>query len=83
MALLLGHVVLETLYKGINWSEVSDIPRSHGSALYILLEGSLSLVTGLSVFEMYYPSMGKMLKSKEASQYVILLCVQLLIWFLY
>lgn len=83
VAILLGHMVLETLYKDINWSQVGGPPRSSGSMAYMWLEALVSMMMGSSVFEMYYPSMGKMLKSKEASWCGILICVQLLVWFVY
>jgi hypothetical protein len=81
IVLLIGHIVVETNFRNVNWLQVGH--RHPLAAAYVTLEGLLSAIVGLAIFEMYYPSMSKTLTSNEARYYSITLISQILVWCLY
>ena len=79
--LLPAHIAVETRSHDVNWLRLGH--RSSLAANCIRLEGVLTIFLILAIFELFYPDMGKMFRSKEIKRYGTLICVQVAVWFFY
>jgi hypothetical protein len=81
IALLVVHVAIEATFHDVNWRRIGE--RSPIAANGILIEGSFTILLWLAIFEMYYPSMLKMVRSKEMISCAIIFGAQIGVWFFY
>lgn len=81
IALLLVHIVAESRRHDLNWLQIGK--RSPTSQMIIAAEGSAAMFCGLAVYERYYPSMVRMIRSKEMRHFLILLLLEVMVWCLY
>ena len=81
LLLLPIHVAVQSKSHDVNWLRLGD--RSSLATNCIRLEGLLTILLVLAIFEQFYPHMGKMVRSKQMKWYAGLLCVQVGVWCFY
>jgi hypothetical protein len=81
VALLVAHVVIEAIFHDVNWRQIGE--RTPLAANTIRIEGSFTILLWLAIFEMYYPSMLDMVRSKEMICCAIIFVAQIGVWFFY